>query len=707
MDNVNTLQQYIDAKTGLENILRRPGRFSTTEETNVLQQFYTATSKPSHVENINNALAAANSLPDSSEIKASLIDTINKLANHYVSKEEVQETQITMDTLKEYTDAKDVLENIVKRPGRYPTTEETNALQLFYTATSKPSDVENIETALAAANSLPDSSEIKASLIETITKLANHYVPKHETEQNEDQVQNDNMEIKSEKLQQLEEEKEKSLRFLTIMDSYEQGLFDDQRRKTKSFEERKKELEAKIVELESVITEEDKADVNQEFRQAEAKLKAYVASNNKEQSLPIKLYEEATNIPFYNNIIRALEKASELSNDDEMKPMLIDTLVKLDARYKTLQEEEDAKKVANKMQQLGIQPYVPKKKSSPEVENLREEIRQLEAEQARRIEEEKPIRENIKVRLAEIEEEKSRILQEKEVVTNEQPTNEVNEEIEQVQENLSLPPLEEEELSFQDKLEQIAEEGPIFVDTERRLETKEQYLTANNAQNLGKISPEEEISAAPKLEESLEKPHVIKSAKKVGIKLIEKVKSVDYSKKVKEALEWMNKHKMATGTALAAIGLATYLVSAPGELQNENKTEISQEQQIEDNNVQKQMEVKNQPTEEIKSETQIANEAIQEALNGVLNGEPVYVSASKAADNIDPKNTTERMRETSWRNANAGAYYDENAETLTREQAETKISAGDQVVVRYDNNGVPIGYVSVDKELAKEPGLSK
>lgn len=520
-------------------------------------------------------------------------------------------------------------------------------------------------------------------------------------------------------LMQLEEQKKKVLKKLSVVDEYEKGMFNKNREKTLSFEERKNNIQARISELEILASESTMTNINDEFLKANERLKSIATRTGKDQLAAMRFYEAAAGVPFPNNIIPALEKAAELSDNDEIKQPLIDALTKMNVRYSKLQDEQDAALIKETMAKLGIAPYNPNSTMDKEIVELRKEIEKIEIEEKRRIEIEKPVREKLNNELQQIE------------LQIEQEKNKTKAEVETEETQI----VEQEEISFEDKLASLAEEGPLFVDTERRLNKEDQWLNANNASNLGKMdnlgnnevnktveateqeTVMEEVDDFIVKEDSLTIPHPIKAIKKASIKLIEKVRNIEFSNKIKAALDWIKEHKkvgLAVATSLMVGGftlLGAQLNNAQESMNNHVDAATYMESNIEENKEEEVVVNNNeiQPTAtEEKTEAELAQDAIDEALNKVLEGDRVYTNAIDAINNENGKTTSERQRENSWTNSEAGAFYDENAKVLNRDEAEEKIAAGEQVVVRYDNNGVPIGYVSVGQQLNNDnSGLSK
>lgn len=516
----------------------------------------------------------------------------------------------------------------------------------------------------------------------------------------------------------LQTQKQLVLRNLTIVEDYEKGLFNSKKEESESFEVRKEKLQEKIQELQlTVDNDSDKIDINSEFLNAEDKLKSLAMRTGKEQTKAMNFYDAASGVPFTNNIIPALEQAAQLSDDDELKQPLIDALLKMDARYSSFKDDKDAQLVQDTLERLGIKPLTSSANTvEDEIMSLKNEIEALDKEQNARIERQKPIKEKLNAQLRDIDKK-----------------------------------IEHE--TFKNKLAHIAEEGPISVDLERRLDKKDQWMELNTALALNKLNEQEAVlenktekitadnvefeedSFVPK-EDSLTIPHPIKSIKKASITLIEKVRSIEFNKVVKNALDWIKEHKknaavVATGLMLGAgLLLNSELSNVEAQAIDNSIIESTQDnlQQDQDeidsslNNVQVSDTTTNvstpindlstnedsiQPVVSEQTDAKISQEVFQDVLYGILDGDKVYASANDAANNTNALSTNESHRNNSWSHAETGAFYDSNADVLTREEAEQKIAAGEQVVVRYDNNGIPIGYAVGQLSNDDASGLSR
>lgn len=275
---------------------------------------------------------------------------------------------------------------------------------------------------------------------------------------------------------------------------------------------------------------------------------------------------------------------------------------------------------------------------------------------------------------------------------------------------------------------------------ERRLDSKDQWMEQNTAIKFGKLDMTNEQSVTndqpttnesdifelePK-EDSMMIPHPIKSIKKASIRLIEKVRSNEFVTKIKNALNYI-KEKLENNKQLAATAATVLIVGGiamlGAELKNTNEEVLNSvnnvdrmEQNIEDatvnenNNIETEVEKENliDPTPIEKSNSELTEQAIQDAINGIMDGDEVYTNKYNAINDENGRPTSMSQKEESWANAEVGMFYDTNAEILNREQAEEIIANGGEVVARFDNNGTPIGYAKVGSLLENDTtGLSK
>lgn len=283
------------------------------------------------------------------------------------------------------------------------------------------------------------------------------------------------------------------------------------------------------------------------------------------------------------------------------------------------------------------------------------------------------------------------------------------------------------------RLENAAKEGPIFHDPEidKNIasveKTNQEKVEKDNTKDLvseeNMISNEEDLdlNLIPKNDDDLDfdltpeeyKPQIIQSVKKASAKLLEKIKNSKFIELTTKVIEKLRQHKVAAlaVTSAAFIGIAGLAGIAKNNEDKANSNEATQttEQTVEtptESNIETPIasaiettpvetsEVASTPTEEETS----YNEDLSQALSNILNSNSeVYTSADRA---INDTNGLQPYAE-SWQNAEPSAYYkieDNQLQKMTEAEANSYYQDGGNVAVRMDNNGTPIGYVSVDQQ---------
>lgn len=507
-------------------------------------------------------------------------------------------------------------------------------------------------------------------------------------------------------LEKLESEKNFLLFKLSAIDDYEKGLINRKKEKTVGFDERKRDLRLKIEQLKNSKASDAQININDDFLNANNKLKNLIMRTGSDQIKAVKFYEAAEGIPFPNNIIPALEQAALLPDGDVLKQPLIDALVKMDARYSSFKDEQSTKLMQDTMSRLGIKPYNPFSLIDNDILLLEKQIENIDNVQNKIIEAELPVRKKINERLDQIEIQMQEIINPSaDIEKNTSDSNEKN--------------------SFQDKLSGIAAEGPIFVDLERRVDKRNQWMELNTAKSLNRISSENEIPVLQ--QDSMSIPHSIKAIKKASLSLIEKVNSLDFNKVKRNVLNWIVEHKkiaLAVAVGLMVVsgyGLKSNLddsnVVQAENFQNKSSNTVLDENEHLENSVEYKSDdvensvnnvVDNVEISTVKTDSELAHDAIQDAINGIINGDKVFSNEYDAINNQNGLPTSKSQRENSWANSEAGAFYDNDANILTREEAEAIIASGGEVVARFDNNGIPIGFTSVGQSSNDDTsGLSK
>ena len=177
----------------------------------------------------------------------------------------------------------------------------------------------------------------------------------------------------------------------------------------------------------------------------------------------------------------------------------------------------------------------------------------------------------------------------------------------------------------------------------------------------------------------------------------------------------MKEHKVATTMGLASLLIAsgTLLASQLDKANINNEStyvqevdnNITQDNNAVENNIQYGVEIE-QTTE--KTEEEMYHEEIEQALEEVMDGAHVHISVDQTLNNDNGRLPTDSQLENSWQNATPGAYYDQNGNNITLEQAVNNSMNGEETVVRMDNGDVPIGYIDVDQIVEENQiGMSR
>lgn len=508
-------------------------------------------------------------------------------------------------------------------------------------------------------------------------------------------------------LAELEEKRIEIDKCLFLVKKYITGEYDfGSNQMQDSFDTRIGKLRVKIVELEKQPLSNEPLDINIEFSKAVRKLEevTYKAGrfSTEEEMEAMKLYYSAAAFPSTDNIIKALEKASKLTLSNEVREPLIDTLIKMDARYAATKDEDDVVAMKNTMDSLQIKPFTANSVNSDnEIQALTKEIEEIEKERNERIFSEEKVIVDLNKQLLEIDTK----------INNVKNNRNVKPQAEEDLASIIAPANDksEEEIKkdkYKETLHQVAQGEKIFSD-ESRISEKDSWMEQKTAKYLNKINNNEDFTQQEETKKDLlELPHPIKTIKKASAKLLNKIHSIDFAKKIKEVLETLQQHRIATTVALATALLGSVGIMSAGlnsvEAQTINnippkETEspklddmVSEQPSVE------QEVVVNQPVEEEKT----FEEDLQNTLNQVIGGdEKVYISADRAANDIDGKQATNI--DGSWINSTPGAYYqmdEEKLEKITPEQAQENWANGEQVIARMDNEQGTAGYVTIGQE---------
>ena len=301
------------------------------------------------------------------------------------------------------------------------------------------------------------------------------------------------------------------------------------------------------------------------------------------------------------------------------------------------------------------------------------------------------------------------------------------------------------EETYKERLENAAKEEPIFHDTEMKENSmpveetnqtevglnnndnnlnSEQKTTSNEENQDSKQENNEEnldLNLIPKNDDDLDfdltpeeyKPQIIQSVKKASAKLLEKIKNSKFIELTTKVIEKLREHKVAAlaVTSAAFIGIVGMAGISKNNEDKTNTNEITQttEQTFEtptESNIETPIEpaIETTPVETSEvvatptDEETSYKEDLSQALSNILNSNSeVYTSADRAINNT---NGLQPYTE-SWQNAEPSAYYkieDNQLQKMNETEANNYYQDGGNVAVRMDNNGTPIGYVSVDQQ---------
>lgn len=206
-------------------------------------------------------------------------------------------------------------------------------------------------------------------------------------------------------------------------------------------------------------------------------------------------------------------------------------------------------------------------------------------------------------------------------------------------------------------------------------------------------------------------PHIIKKISKASSKLINKIKMPNFKKMISKGLEFLKSHRIgatvATAALLAALSISR-LPSPSGYLDARNdvvNTMVANTQTQEKPNTANTSSVENNNTTmenlENKADEQNFDKELSETVNSILDGNTkVYRSSDRAINDVNGLTPSKSQLENSWSNATPGAYYtleNNRPQRITEEEANNYWQDGGTIAVRMDNNGTPIGYVSVEQ----------
>lgn len=502
--------------------------------------------------------------------------------------------------------------------------------------------------------------------------------------------------------------------------------------KTDSFVKRKKIIEQKISELEEQRLSAQNLISNSELEQQKQSVQGlinYFPEMKDEE--PIVLYNNAIKSQNKEDILKAIQAVNTMENELHKNPILevLNTMLTIDEqKSKNSNLENELAKLTKekeellKLEQDNINMY------TADLNATKEELSQV-TEQINNLKVQKETNKENTTSNIKLSEEDSKKVEN--LPGSSSPT--------------AMLPRNKLEETYKERLENAAKEEPIFHDTEMKEnsipveetnQTKvglnnndnnlnsEQKTTSNEENQDSKQENNEEnldLNLIPKNDDDLDfdltpeeyKPQIIQSVKKASAKLLEKIKNSKFIELTTKVIEKLREHKVAAlaVTSAAFIGIVGMAGISKNNEDKTNTNEIAQttEQTFEtptESNIETPIEpaIETTPVETSEvvatptDEETSYKEDLSQALSNILNSNSeVYTSADRAINNT---NGLQPYTE-SWQNAEPSAYYkieDNQLQKMNETEANNYYQDGGNVAVRMDNNGTPIGYVSVDQQ---------
>lgn len=502
--------------------------------------------------------------------------------------------------------------------------------------------------------------------------------------------------------------------------------------KTDSFVKRKKILEQKISELEEKRLSAQNLISNSELEQQKQSVQSlinYFPEMKDEE--PIVLYNNAIKSQNKEDILKAIQAVNTMENELHKNPILevLNTMLTIDEqKLKNSNLENELAKLTKekeellKLEQDTIDMY------TADLNATKEELSQV-TEQINNLKVQKETNKENTTSNIKLSEEDSKKVEN--LPGSSSPT--------------AMLPRNKLEETYKERLENAAKEEPIFHDTEMKENSmpveetnqtevglnnndnnlnSEQKTTSNEENQDSKQENNEEnldLNLIPKNDDDLDfdltpeeyKPQIIQSVKKASAKLLEKIKNSKFIELTTKVIEKLREHKVAAlaVTSAAFIGIVGMAGISKNNEDKTNTNEITQttEQTFEtptESNIETPIEpaIETTPVETSEvvatptDEETSYKEDLSQALSNILNSNSeVYTSADRAINNT---NGLQPYTE-SWQNAEPSAYYkieDNQLQKMNETEANNYYQDGGNVAVRMDNNGTPIGYVSVDQQ---------
>ena len=502
--------------------------------------------------------------------------------------------------------------------------------------------------------------------------------------------------------------------------------------KTDSFVKRKEILEQKISELEEQRLSAQNLISNSELEQQKQSVQGlinYFPEMKDEE--PIVLYNNAIKSQNKEDILKAIQAVNTMENELHKNPILevLNTMLTIDEqKSKNSNLENELAKLTKekeellKLEQDTIDMY------TADLNATKEELSQV-TEQINNLKVQKETNKENTTSNIKLSEEDSKKVEN--LPGSSSPT--------------AMLPRNKLEETYEERLENAAKEEPIFYDTEMKENSmpveetnqtegelnnndnnlnSEQKTTSNEENQDSKQENNEEnldLNLIPKNDDDLDfdltpeeyKPQIIQSVKKASAKLLEKIKNSKFIELTTKVIEKLREHKVAAlaVTSAAFIGIVGMAGISKNNEDKTNTNEIAQttEQTFEtptESNIETPIEpaIETTPVETSEvvatptDEETSYKEDLSQALSNILNSNSeVYTSADRAINNT---NGLQPYTE-SWQNAEPSAYYkieDNQLQKMNETEANNYYQDGGNVAVRMDNNGTPIGYVSVDQQ---------
>ena len=502
--------------------------------------------------------------------------------------------------------------------------------------------------------------------------------------------------------------------------------------KTDSFVKRKKILEQKISELEEQRLSAQNLISNSELEQQKQSVQGlinYFPEMKDEE--PIVLYNNAIKSQNKEDILKAIQAVNTMENELHKNPILevLNTMLAIDEqKSKNSNLENELAKLTKEKEELLKLEQDKINMYTADLNATKEELSQV-TEQINNLKVQKETNKENTTSNIKLSEEDSKKVEN--LPGSSAPT--------------AMLPRNKLEETYEERLENAAKEEPIFHDTEMKENSmpveetnqtegelnnndnnlnSEQKTTSNEENQDSKQENNEEdldLNLISKNDDDLDfdltpeeyKPQIIQSVKKASAKLLEKIKNSKFIELTTKVIEYLREHKVAAlaVTSAAFIGIVGMSGISKNNEDKTNTNEIAQttEQTFEtptESNIETPIEpaIETAPVETSEvvatptDEETSYKEDLSQALSNILNSNSeVYTSADRTINNT---NGLQPYTE-SWQNAEPSAYYkieDNQLQKMNETEANNYYQDGGNVAVRMDNNGTPIGYVSVDQQ---------